>query len=105
MPGTAEYQRRWIEAYKTCEAAGTEFYYIIELHDGTSCGTVRLYDIGTDIFTWGSWILDHNKPHKAALQSAVLSFGAGFHGVGRESRSSMYAWKTRTPRPSIAVWA
>jgi len=31
-----------------------------------------------DHFTWGSWILDGNKPPKAALESAVLSFGAGF---------------------------
>lgn len=82
--GSAEDQRRWIEAYKAREAAGTEFYYIIERLDGTACGTVRLYDITGESFTWGSWILDHNKPRKAALESALLSFGAGFDGLGRE---------------------
>jgi hypothetical protein len=34
--------------------------------------------VGSESFTWGSWILDANKPRKAALESAVLSFGVGF---------------------------
>ncbi len=79
LRGTVDDQRRWIEGCKTREAAGSEFYYVVERRDdGRRCGLVRLYDIGTDHFTWGSWILDHNKPPKAALESAVLSFGAGF---------------------------
>ena len=84
ITGTADDQRRWIGAYKTREAAGLEFYYIIERHDGLRCGTVRLYDIREDSFTWGSWILDHNKPKKAALESALLSFGAGFESLNKE---------------------
>lgn len=79
--GTAEDQRRWIEAYKAREAALQELYYVIERKDGTRCGLVRLYEIGAESFTWGSWILDHNKPPKAALESAVLSFGVGFDGL------------------------
>ena len=82
--GTVEDQRVWIEAYKAREATGQEFYYIITRSDGTRCGTVRLYEITGDSFTWGSWILDHNKPPKAALESAVLSFGAGFEGLGAD---------------------
>lgn len=80
--GTAEDQRRWIKAYKMREAALNELYYVIERKDGSRCGLVRLYDIGAESFTWGSWILDHNKPPKAALESAVLSFGVGFDGLG-----------------------
>lgn len=79
VTGTAEDQRRWIEGYKNREASGREYYYVIERRDdGRCCGLVRLYDIEADHFTWGSWILDRNKPPKAALESAVLSFGAGF---------------------------
>lgn len=81
--GTAEDQRRWIEGYKAREADLREFYYVIERKDGTRCGLVRLYDIGADSFTWGSWILDRNKTRKAALESAVLSFGVGFDELGR----------------------
>lgn len=81
--GTAEDQRRWIDAYKEREAALRELYYVIERKDGARCGLVRLYDIVTDSFTWGSWILDHNKTPKAALESAVLSFGIGFDGLER----------------------
>lgn len=76
--GTAEDQRHWIEGYKSREAEGRELYYIIECKDGRACGSVRLYDIDADSFTWGSWILDAGKPPKAALESAVLSFSIGF---------------------------
>ncbi|RTL97075.1 N-acetyltransferase [Ancylobacter aquaticus] len=82
VQGTAEDQRRWIEAYTSREAEGREFYYIVERRDGTPCGTVRLYNIRPDGFTWGSWILDRNKPRRAALESAVLSFGIGFDVLG-----------------------
>lgn len=79
VTGTADDQRAWIDSYKEREAAGREFYYVIErLGDGQPCGVVRLYDIETDRFSWGSWILDAKKPAKAALESAVLSFGIGF---------------------------
>lgn len=82
VDGRAENQRRWIEEYKEREAALRELYYVIERKDGTRCGLVRLYDIGTESFTWGSWILDNNKTRKAALESAILSFGVGFEGLG-----------------------
>lgn len=80
--GTALDQRRWIEDYKAREAALRELYYVIERKDGVRCGLVRLYDIEDGSYTWGSWILDHNKPPKAALESAVLSFGVGFDRLG-----------------------
>jgi RimJ/RimL family protein N-acetyltransferase len=85
VQGTAEDQRRWIETYKTREAEGREFYYIIERKDGVRCGLVRLYDIDAESFTWGSWILDAAKPPKAALESAVLSFGIGFESLDLKS--------------------
>ncbi len=80
--GGADDQRRWIEGYRARDAVLCELYCEIERKDGTRCGMVRLYDILTDSFTWGSWILDHNKMWKAALESAVLSFGPGFEELG-----------------------
>ena len=68
VSGTAEDQRRWIEGYKTREAEGREFYYIIERKDGRPCGVVRLYDLEADSFTWGSWILDSHKTRYAAIE-------------------------------------
>lgn len=82
--GTVEDQRRWIDAYKAREAALRELYYVIERKDGTRCGVVRLYEIAADSFTWGSWILDHNKTPKAALESAVLIYMIGFDALGLE---------------------
>ena len=80
--GTVSDQRRWIEAYKTREAVGSEYYFIIERRDGLPCGVVRLYNITNTHFTWGSWILDNNKPRKAALESAVLVYRYGFEVLG-----------------------
>jgi RimJ/RimL family protein N-acetyltransferase len=82
VTGSVEDQRRWIEGYKSREATGQELYYVIERKDGTRCGLVRLYDIEADYFTWGSWILDENKPPKAALESAVLIYEIGFGALG-----------------------
>lgn len=76
--GTVDDQRKWIEAYKDREAERSEFYYVIERKDGAPCGVVRLYDIDANSFTWGSWILDANKPPKAALESAVLIYEIAF---------------------------
>lgn len=80
--GTVEDQRRWIEDYKAREAEMRELYYVIARRDGVRCGVVRLYGIGPESFTWGSWILDRNKTRKAALESAVLSFSVGFDWFG-----------------------
>ena len=81
VAGTVDDQRRWIDGYSLREEAGLEYYYIIERLDGIRCGTVRLYAIGAQSFTWGSWILDHNKPSKAALESAVMVYSVAFDGL------------------------
>jgi RimJ/RimL family protein N-acetyltransferase len=82
VTGTVADQRAWIERYKAREAAGGEVYYLITRKDGVPCGTVRLYDIAGSRFTWGSWILDQNKPPKAALESALRVYEIGFHRLG-----------------------
>ena len=83
VTGSVDDQRAWIEQYKRREAAGQEYYYVIErCDDAQVCGTVRLYDIQEDCFTWGSWILDEHKPAMAALESAVLIYQIGFNIVG-----------------------
>ena len=82
VQGSVEDQRHWIDTYKAREAGGQEFYYVIERRDGEHCGLVRLYDIGIENFTWGSWMLDFNKPRKAALESAYLVYQIAFDLLG-----------------------
>jgi RimJ/RimL family protein N-acetyltransferase len=83
VQGTVADQERWIAAYKTREAAGGEFYYVIERRDnGEACGLVRLYNIADGAFTWGSWMLDSNKPPKAAFESAYLVYVIAFEQLG-----------------------
>ena len=85
VTGTVDDQRTWSEDYKSREAQGQEFYYVIERKDGMRCGLVRLYDFDVESFTWGSWILDESKPRKAALESAVLIYQIGFLGHNLDS--------------------
>lgn len=82
VTGTIADQRAWIGRYKAREEAGEELYYVVENMDGARCGLVRLYDISKESFSWGSWILEHNRPRKAPLESALLSFGVGFERLG-----------------------
>lgn len=83
VSGTAEDQRNWIRGYKLREAAGIEYYFVIErLDDGRRCGVVRVYGIADGAFTWGSWILDANKPAKAALDTAMSIYRFAFDRLG-----------------------
>jgi hypothetical protein len=50
--------------------------------DGTPCGTVRIYDLREDSFSWGSWILNEDKTKYAAIESALLIYKFGFERLG-----------------------
>ncbi|MFT7452046.1 MAG: RimJ/RimL family protein N-acetyltransferase [Patescibacteria group bacterium] len=84
VAGNVEDQRNWIENYKSDEASGIQYYFVIERLDGTPCGTIRIYDIRDESFCWGSWILNHNKTKYAALESAFLIYRYGFDLLGFE---------------------
>lgn len=77
-----EAQKKWIRNYKTDETRGSQFYFIIERNDGARCGTVRIYDIQADSFSWGSWILNDKKTRFAAVESAFLVYQFGFETLG-----------------------
>jgi hypothetical protein len=72
-------QRAWLEGYKARERAGQEYYYLVRrVRDGRPCGTIRLYGIEENRLTWGSFMLNANKPPRAALETAYLSFSIAF---------------------------
>ena len=85
-PASRDAQEQWIGNYMQREAAGSEYYFLIERIDGTPCGTVRLYDFNPashpDSFCWGSWILDRNKTRFSAIESALLVYEMGFERSG-----------------------
>lgn len=75
-------QVAWLNAYKTREQAGSEFYFIIESLERTRLGTVRLYDIRGESFCWGSWIVIDDAPRSTAIESALLIYQFGFKKLG-----------------------
>lgn len=83
-PSVAD-QARWIEAYKSREQRGEDFYFAI-MHEGQRRGLIRLYDIrrleGRDSFSWGSWIIPPPPVPGLASYSALAIYEIGFSGLG-----------------------
>jgi RimJ/RimL family protein N-acetyltransferase len=75
-------QAKWLAGYKVREAKGEEYYFIIELADGTPVGTVRIYDYRGDSFSWGSWVIAPGTPPTVAMESALLVYEFAFGPLG-----------------------
>jgi len=78
-------QIEWLLKYKVDEKKGLQYYFIISRLDGVKCGTVRVYDIKDNSFSWGSWILNSEKTRYAAIESALLVYQFGFDFLGLEN--------------------
>jgi len=76
-------QRLWIEKYKEREAAGEEFYFVIQ-HQMKDYGVVRMYDFKENSFSWGSWIILPSRPSGLVTYSAVMIYEMGFKSLGFE---------------------
>jgi hypothetical protein len=79
----ADAQRVWIEKYKEREAAGKEFYFVIQ-HQMKDYGVVRMYDFKEKSFSWGSWIILPSRPSGLVTYSAVMIYEMGFDVLGFE---------------------
>jgi RimJ/RimL family protein N-acetyltransferase len=83
---TVEAQRNFLVRYQESEARGREYYFVIDNKSKQlPCGVVRVYDLRPDSFSWGSWILDHNKPRRAAIESAMFVYDFGYGVLGYQS--------------------
>lgn len=79
-----EAQEQWMRDYKLREKQGIEFYYMIQLHDDTLVGLIRLYDLKADIFSGGSWIIAPGYPHHIAVETVLLLYDLCFDQLGYE---------------------
>ena len=70
--GDVEKQREWIREYKKREAAGTDFYFIFGLADGTMLGVSRVYGVTETSFETGSWVFDPDAPYGAAFLGDLI---------------------------------
>ena len=69
-------QKAWLERYASDTG---QVYFIIETLDGVPIGTVRLYDVQGDLFSWGSWMLSDEAPKSSAVESTLMVYGFGRH--------------------------
>jgi len=92
-------QQQWLASYAT---DSSQAYFIINDNSGVNIGTVRLYDIQEKSFCWGSWILAHNAPVYASIESALIIYAyalsLGFeqaHFSVRKENISVYRFHER----------
>ncbi|MCJ2016189.1 GNAT family N-acetyltransferase [Methylobacterium sp. E-065] len=86
-PTTIAEQVAWLTQYKSQEAAGKQYYFII-VSDDQDRGTVRMYDFriidGQRSFCWGSWIIAPPPVVGLASYSAMAIYELGFEHLGFE---------------------
>lgn len=85
-------QARWIEEYLERNLLGLEYYFIIESKQGEKLGTVRMYDIESDRFTWGSWMVRPGSPKGTGTEGAMLMYRFAFYQLNL-SLGSFYVSK------------
>lgn len=68
-----ENQIEWIKKYLEREEQKKEFYFIVEDKSATPCGTVRIYNIQKEEVTWGSFMLNSERPDGASYEVIELS--------------------------------
>lgn len=77
-------QQEWIKKYKEREKEGKEYYFIvINKKKEEPCGTVRIYNIDklNRTATWGSFILDSNRPDGASKETIKFSLDFAFQNL------------------------
>ena len=79
-----EKQRDWLKSYKQKERVGSEYYFIIEGKYGAQLGLVRVYDLQSDSFCWGSWLIKDGAPIYTAIESMLLIYNFGFYTLNKE---------------------
>lgn len=68
-------QKVWLEEYKNREAAGLEYYFLIQRQDNQQLvGSLRAYKMDKEksLGHAGSWILNENKTMTSAIESILL---------------------------------
>ena len=75
-------QIEWIKNYKLSESLKKEYYFIIEGKNSEKYGTVKVYDLRSDSFCWGSWVVKIGSPAYVAIESALLTYIFGFNNLG-----------------------
>lgn len=99
-----ENQRSWIKSYLIREKEKKEFYFIIKDKNSNSCGTVRIYGIDNEKkeCTWGSFMLNKNRPDGASYETINLSLKYAFDilnmkkiflGVHKENKKAIYIYE------------
>ena len=73
-----EKQTDYIKNYKK---KSDEWYFVIESKEKEPLGTVRIYDIKDNSFSWGSWLVKDGAPTSTAIESALLIYEFAFFSL------------------------
>lgn len=76
-------QKKWIKAYKSREAKGEEFYYIV-MENGYKRGVYRIYNINRVSFTVGSWLFEGCSNLQLPILTDLLMGDIGFYNLKKK---------------------
>lgn len=91
-------QRDWIRAYDARNRAGLEYYFICCDLQGTSWGTIRVYNINEVGCTGGSWVMSAGAPTAVSIETSLLHLQFVFNIL---SKNVMYI---EVRRANTRVW-
>ncbi|MGL5126565.1 MAG: GNAT family N-acetyltransferase [Fusobacteriaceae bacterium] len=79
-------QKEWIQKYFERENQKIEYYFMIRTKSSKACGTVRLYKIDNlkKECTWGSFMLNSDRPNGASYETISLSLNYAFNKLNLE---------------------
>jgi len=78
-----EKQVEWIKKYKYREYQGLEYYFIY-IYNGERMGVNRLYDIGDDDFTGGSFIFKKKCPFEYPVFATLIQLDIAFNFLNKK---------------------
>jgi len=70
-------QQEWLTTYKLKELDGEGYCFVIENKRGEKLGLVRVYDLQSESFCWGSWLIKDGAPMNTAVESALRVYELG----------------------------
>jgi len=81
LSATSSDVNKQIEFIENYSKNKTDFYFVICDWEWNRVGTVRIYDIRENSFSWGSWIKSADAPKTFAVESALLIYDFGFFSL------------------------
>lgn len=77
-----EKQIQYIRNYKIREIKGEDYYFIF-IYQDEQVGLARIYNVGEESFTFGSWLFKEKLPFWVPIAGAIIAREYAFEELGK----------------------